>query len=92
MQLYFCPKGDAVVGHDKVRTMWFNYKSSLFECLDKRCKGRFTEREVSEFNKGLSNKLPTIHCPICGSESIEFAGYGEARPRFKCKESGHIFT
>lgn len=78
--------------HDKVRTVWFDHKSGLFECLDKKCKGRFTEIEMGRFNTGLPSKYPKIRCPICGSENIVIIGYGGEHPRFKCKESGHIFT
>lgn len=92
MQLFFCPRKDVVVGHDKVKTVWFNHKSGLFECLDKQCKGRFIKTEMGKFNKGLPSKYPKIHCPICGSEDIAYIGYGGVHPRFKCKESGHIFT
>ena len=91
MQLFFCPKRDLIAGHDKVRTVWHNHKYGLFECLDKKCRGRFTEKEMRRFNRNLPSKYTKIHCPQCGSDNIVLAGYGRERPRFKC-EQGHIFT
>ena len=92
MDLFFCPRRDSVAGHDKVKTVWFNHRAGLFECLDKRCQGRFTKTEITVCNRRLPGINPRIHCPICGSSNIVFAGYGGEHPRFKCREFGHIFT
>lgn len=81
-----------MAGHDEVKTVWFNYRADWFECLDNRCEGRFTETEIVICNKKLGSKHPKIHCPICGSRNIVYAGYGGEHPKFKCEESGHIFT
>jgi len=93
MQLYFCPKKETTIKHDKVRTVWYNHKYGLFECLDKKCKCRFTEEEMCRFNMDIPNKNPKILCQKCGnSDNVVLAGYGGENPRYKCKKHGNIFT
>lgn len=92
MDLFFCPRRDCVAGHDKVKTVWFNYRAGLFECLDYRCNGKFTKTEMATCNDKLRGRYPKIQCPVCGSSNIVYAGYGGENPRFRCEESGHIFT